>query len=396
MTGPTIQYPLVDGQSSQVLRELRERAPVATVRLWNGRPAWLVTRHADALRALTDPRLSTDATNPNFPSMNPSQVVPNDRGGLARMRDDRHRVVRNLVASKFTFRAVQQWRPISEQIVAEQLAVLLQHGPPADLVTAFGLPVPLRMVCRLLGVPERDVDYVQRQAQMFITRAYESSQPALRELRAFVDRLVQHSEQAPGDDLVGQLITEHLRPDGFTRQELADLSMVILVAGHTTTASTITLSVLSLLEEPDRYRALHEDPSLVEPMVEEFLRLQTVVTDGAPRVAKEDLVLGGVTIRAGDAVVISLTSANQDEQVFTDPEVLQLQCPRADVHRHIAFGWGAHRCLGQHLARMELQIALATLARTIPTLRLAVPAEQLRYAQREKHVNGVYKLLVSW
>jgi cytochrome P450 len=185
-----------------------------------------------------------------------------------------------------------------------------------------------------------------------------------------------------------------VRTGAITGQDLADLCIVLLVAGHTTTASTIGLSVLTLLEEPERYRALCDDPRLAGPMVEEFLRFQTIVSDGAPRVAKRDLTLGGVTIRAGDAVVISLASANRDEQLFDDPERLLLD--RADVHHHIAFGHGPHRCIGQHLARMELQVALAQLARTIPTLQLAVPVEQLRYARRDKHLNNVYELPVTW
>lgn len=393
MTAQSLSYPFLGEQTSRVLRELRERTPVASITLWNGKQAWLVTRYADARRALTDRRLSTDATDPNFPSLNPSQVVPNDRGGPARMDDARHRVIRNLVASKFTVRAAQQWRPVSEQIVAEQLAVLLRSGPPAD-VMGFAVSVPLRLICRLLSVAESDMAFVRQYAQQTIARAYESSRPALNEMRDFVDDLVLRSVAGPGDDLIGQLVTEHLRPGAITHQELADLTLILLVAGHTTTASTIGLSVLSLLENPDHYRAIQQNPGMVNPMVEEFLRLQTIVSDGVPRVAKRDLILGDVTIRAGDAVVISLTSANRDEEMFTDPDLLQPRRP--GVRRHMAFGWGAHRCLGQHLARMELRVALAGLASTIPTLRLAVPVDQLRHTQRERHQNNLYELPVAW
>jgi cytochrome P450 len=367
---------------------------VVEVTLWNGRSAWLVTRYADARRALTDPCLSSDATDPNFPSLNPSQVVPNYRGSLARMDDTRHRPIRSSVAKQFTVRAAQQWRPVSERIVAEQLALLRHSGPPADLITGFALPVPLLLICRVLGVDEQDIPYVRGHAQQIITRAYESSQPSLRELRDFVGGLVQRNLRRPGENLIGRLVTEHVRTGAITGQDLADLSIVLLVAGHTTTASTIGLSVLALIEEPDRYRALCDEPGLAGPMVEEFLRFQTIVSDGAPRVAKRDLALGGVTVRAGDAVVISLTSANRDEQMFAEPDTIQLR--RTNVHRHVAFGRGVHRCLGQHLARMELQVALAQLARTIPTLRLALPVEELHFSQREKHLDHLQELPVAW
>lgn len=394
MPAPALRYPFFHGRPSQLLGELRAQAPVTRVALWNGRQAWLVTRYADALRALTDRRLSTDATHPNFPSMNPSQVVPNYRGSLSRMDDTRHGVLRNLIAGEFTVRAARRWRPVSERIVAEQLAVLLAKGPPADLIGEYAVPVPLRLICQLLGVPERDIDFVKQTAQRMINRTYQPSQLAVHQLRRFVDQLVRHSEAEPGGDLIGRLVIEHLRAGAIARDELVDLVVFLMVAGHTTTANTLALSVLSLLEQPDRYRALCDDPSLVAPMVEEFLRHQTIVVDGAPRIAKRELVLGGVTIRAGDAVIISLTSANRDEKVFTDPDQLRLH--RAEAHRHVAFGWGPHRCLGQHLARMELRVALAALARTISTLRLAVPVEQIRYGHREKLQKGLHELPVTW
>jgi pentalenic acid synthase len=393
MTTSTVRYPILE-QPAQVLRELRRRAPVAEVYLWNGRRAWLVTRYAVARRALADPRLSTDAADPNFPSLNPSQVIPNYRGGLPRIDEVRHRQIRNMVASAFTSRAVRRLRPMAERIVAEQLAELQRDGSPADLVAKFALPVPLRLVCHLLGVAGHDRDYVKHHAQMIITRAYQSSRPGLEELRDFVDGMVRRSETRPGEDLVGQLVRARLRPGAITREELVDLLLIVLVSGHTTTASTIGLSVLSLLGEPEQYRALHHNPALVGPMVEELLRFLTIAGDGVPRLAKCDLVLGGVKIRAGDAVIISPTSANWDDEEFTDPDTIQPH--RANLRRQIAFGWGPHRCLGQHLARMELRVALTGLARTIPTLCLAVPLEQLRFGQREKHLNHVHELPVSW
>jgi vitamin D 1,25-hydroxylase len=333
-------------------------------------------------------------SDPNFPSMNPSQAVPNNRAPLSKIDNAHHRRIRGLVASNFTLRAARKWQPVSERIVAEQLAALLRDGPPADLATRFALPVPLRLICRMLGVPDRDIDFVTHHARMIITRASETSQPSNLELYDYMEKLVLDNEARPDDGLIGQWVVRHLRTGAMTHEDLVRLARFLVVAGHTTTAATIGLSVLSLLEEPDRYRALHDNPALAVPLVEEFLRFQTIASDGNPRVAKRDLTLGGVTIRAGEGVIISLSSANQDEEVFTDPD--SFQPDRANLHRHVAFGWGSHRCLGQHFARMELRVALTALACTIPTLRLAVPLEQLRFGQRERHLNHVKELPVTW
>lgn len=389
-----VKYPVLDGEPERVMRELRRRSPVVTVTLWNGQRVWLVTRLAEARQALTDPRLSTDARHPNFPFLNPAQSTSNRPRGPARVNSDRHAIIRKLLAGSFTARAARRWRRTAHKIAEDQLAMMLRNGPPADLVAGFAMPVPLRLICSILGLPEQDLEFIERVAPDTVARARQPAQRALGELHAFIEEVVRRNETAPQDGLVGQLVSEFLRTGAVTRKELADTLLILMVAGHVTTTGTIGLSVLSLLEEPARYRAIREDPGLIVPMVEEFLRLQSVISDGVPRVAEHDLMLGGVNIRAGEAVVISLASANRDETVFAGPD--EPQPHRADVFRHIAFGWGAHRCLGQHLARMEVRVALATLAGTVPTLRLADPAGQVRHTHPDRHITGLYELPVTW
>lgn len=388
-----LRYPFLE-RPGQVLRDLRSRARVVQVTLWTGKRAWLAVRHADAIRALTDPRLSADMGDPNFPSMNPSQAVPHSRPPLSRTDNAPHREIRRLVVGDFTARMARKWQPVSEKIYADQLTTLLRNGPPADLMKDFAMPAPLRLICRMVGIPERDTNFVMHHAHTMTTRASATSDPSSQELFGYAERLVRDNEVKPGDGLIGQWVVEHLRTGAITRENLIRLAWFIIVAGHITTAATIGLSVLSLLEEPGRYRALHDGPAQVGRMVDEFLRFQTVTSDGNPRVAKRDLVLGGVAILAGDAVIISLSSANRDEEVFADPDSFQPH--RANLHRHVALGWGPHRCLGQHIARMELRVALIALARTIPTLRLAVPTEQIHFDQRERHGKHVKELPVTW
>jgi len=375
-----------------LLGELRREEPISKITLWNGKQAWLVTRYADARTLLQDPRISADATDPSFPSMNPSQVMPTDRAGPARTGEPRHKQIRQMVSGQFTVKAVESWRPLSQRVAEQQVARLLAGGPPADLVSGYALPIPVAVISTMLGLPEDEAALVELHSQRIITRAADSALPALGGFREYVDDLVTRRERAPGDDLIGRLVKEQRRCGALSHNELADLVLIMLVAGHTTTASMIALGTLSLLEDPARFRAIRDDPALAARAVEEFLRYHTVVVDGAPRVAKADVAVAGVLIRAGDAVVISLAAANRDERAFTCPDTLDLgRHPRP----HLAFGWGGHRCLGQHLARMELQIAFTTLARAVPTLRLAVPVDELRF-RSDTHLHGLYELPVRW
>lgn len=375
-----------------MLAEFRRHSPIVRVTLWDGRTAWLVTRFADARAVLRDRRFSADASDPNFPSLNPSQVVPNDRGGPARMAEPRHAEIRAMVADRFTTRAVETWRPLVNQIAEDQVSQLLAGGPPADLMTAYAVPVPLRMICWILGVPAADMPFVQRQSLLAIYRAAESGRPALGAIREYVHRLVRDKEHRPGDDLISQLVRQQVRPGRLSHDELVDLALVLLVAGHATTASTIGLGALSLLEEPERFRQVRDDPTLLGAMADEFLRFHTVTADGAPRVATADVVVGGTLIRAGDAVVVSLASANRDESTFECPDTFDL---RRDARQHLGFGYGGHRCLGQHLARLEIRVAFATLACRVPTLRLATPAAAV-WVRHETFQHGIHELPVTW
>ena len=379
-----------------MLAELRLHEPISKITLWNGRQAWLVTRYVDARRLLHDARLDADATDPNFPSMNPSQVMPTDRAGPARTGEPRHLQIRQMVANQFTVKAIEAWRPLSEQVADQQVAKLLAGDQPADLISRYALPISVRVISAMLGIPDDEAAVVEDCSQRIITRSADSALPALGNFREYVADLVTRMEREPTDDLIGRLVRQQWQFGKISHNELADLVLIILVAGHTTTASMIGLGVLSLLEDPGRFRAIGRNPALLGPAVDEFLRYHTVVVDAAPRVAKADLTVNGVLIKAGDAVVISLAAANRDEYAFDRPDAIEFERGNGSKPRpHLAFGWGAHRCLGQHLAKMELEIAFATLTRAVPTLRLAVPMEKLRF-RADTHLHGLYELPVCW
>lgn len=386
-----------------VMAELRAAEQLGTVSLWDGRQAWLVTRYSDARSVLGDPGFSSDINNPGLPSLSPGLGIARHRAAIVRMDNPRHGEIRRMVAQEFTSGRVTALRPAIERIVADQIDALLAATPPVDLRAEFALPVPSRLICELLGVPLADQDFFQECTRNARSRGLTKEQgiAAEHQMYDYCDQLVaqkenqpeKQKEQEPTADLIGRLIVDEVRPGRLTREELVTMAKVLINAGHETTASMICLGALTMLLHPDWFRAMREAPEAVPNAVEELLRYHTIVHDGVPRVATEDVVVGNTTIRAGEGVVVSVASANRDDTMFADPDGLDLV--RADARRHLAFGHGAHLCLGLWLARAELQIALPALAARVPSLRLAVPLSGIRFSG-DMQIYGVHELPVTW
>ncbi|MGC4806673.1 cytochrome P450 [Micromonospora sp. DT233] len=380
------------------LRDLRREQPIARIRLWNDDEAWLVTRHEYARQVLQDRRFSADATNPRFPRLSPGLLVGAERSGrrsFSRMDEPEHGVLRRMVAQPFSTRSVQRRRAEIEAVVAELLDEIAHKGPPADLVRDFALPVPTQMICHLLGVPYTDHAFFQeRTATAIVSRdvTAEQSRTARAEVYAYLDELVAAKERAPGEDLLGELVREHGRAGRLSHDDIVTMAWLLLVAGHETTANMLALSLLTLLTH-DHLRAAMGDPAVVPRAVEELLRYHSVLKDGVPRVATEDVRIGDVLISAGDGVIISLPSANRDETVFPAPDTVDFDRPNA--HQHLAFGHGPHQCLGGTLANLELQIALPAVLRRLPGVRLAVPFDEVPFRE-DMSVHGVHALPVTW
>ncbi|GAA4491207.1 hypothetical protein GCM10023191_024690 [Actinoallomurus oryzae] len=270
-------------------------------------------------------------------------------------------------------------------------------GPaPVDLVEAFALPVPSLVISELLGVPYADHDFFQRNSRLLVNRATapEEALAAQHRLVEYLERLVADKQAHPCEDLLSQLAVQRVATGELSRHEAAMMGRLLLTAGHETTANMIALGTLALLRHPDQLARLREtdDPKLIAGAVEELLRYLTIVHSGRRRVALEDIEVGGRTIRAGEGIVFANDIGNRDTTVFADPDRLDL---RRDARRHIAFGFGVHQCLGQPLARVELQVVYGTLYRRIPTLRLAVDLEQVPF-KHDALVYGVYELPVAW
>jgi cytochrome P450 len=377
------------------LAGLRAAEQLGRVTLWDGRQAWLVTRYADARFVLGDPRFSSDIDNPGLPSLRPGLGIARHRAALSRMDNPRHGELRRMVAHEFRQSRIRELWPTIERIVAEQIDVLLHGGPPVDLRARFALPVPSRLICALLGVPLADQDYFQECTKRSRARGLTREQGIAAELEMYdyCDELVRRKETAPTDDLIGRLIVNELRPGRLSREELVTMAKVLINAGHETTASMISLGALTMLLRSDWSRAMREMPEAVPKAIEELLRYHTIVHDGVPRVATEDVVVGNTAIRAGDGVVVSLASANRDSTTFDHPD--RLDFGRRNARRHLAFGHGAHLCLGLWLARAELRAALPVLAARVPNLRLAVPLSRIRFAE-DMQIYGVHELPVTW
>jgi cytochrome P450 len=369
-----------------VFAEVRELGAVHEVTLADGHRAWLVVRYDEARAALNDPRLSKDM---HAALATGADLVAEGLPGPAFARHmlsvdpPDHTRLRRLVSAAFSPRRVEGMRPRVQSIVDDLLdeLALQESDSRADLVAAFAFPLPFTVICELLGVPEPDraalgqgltALLVPTSSPAQYARAKEASDAVV----AMLGALVQVKQDTPGDDLVSGLISARDGDERLNNQELLSTIFQLIVAGHDTTTSLLGNSVVALFRNPAQLAQLRSDPSKIAAAVEEFLRYDPPVPHSTFRYAIEPVEIGNVTIPAGAQVVISLAAANRDAGRYSSPELLDIG--RAEA-RHLAFGHGIHHCLGAVLARMEGQLALGSLLRRFPELRLAVPAGDLHW-----------------
>lgn len=375
-------------------QRLREEQPVAPLAFPDGKVGWLLTRHEDVRAVLADDRFSSARENASSP-VRRNLFRPEDRPGmLLNMDPPEHTRYRGMLTRYFTVRRMRALAPRIERIVADHLDVMEAAGPPTDLVPAFARPVPSLVICELLGVPYADREKFQQwTATMLRLDVSEGEAWQAREaLRTYMRDLVADRREHPDDALLSTLIRAEDPDTSLTDEELAGIGRLLLIAGHETTANMLALGTYTLLSHPDQLRSLREHPEGAGRAVEELLRYLTIVQFGTVRVAREDVEIHGVRIRAGQTVVASLPAANRDPGQFTEPDRLDLS---REPSQHISFGHGIHQCLGQQLARVEMQIAFPALLRRFPTLRLAVPPEQVPMRD-DMFVYGVHALPLSW
>lgn len=367
---------------------LQQSAPISRVELPDGRQLWVLTRHEDVRAMLIDTRFSSDRRDPRHPSHTP-YMGPDHRPGLIEIDPPEHTQLRRSVVGEFTVQRLAAWRPRIEEIVDEAIDAMLAGPSEVDLVEALSLPVPSKVISELLGVPYADHNFFQEHSADFVRvdTTPEQKKAAIGRLQSYIADLVGQKLESPGEDLLSRQIAAGAKPE-----DLKSLGFLLLIAGHETTANMISLSVATLLDKREHLAALRDDPQLTLGAVEELLRYFTIAEIGAARLATEDVEIGGVLIRAGEAVLGLTNTANRDPSVFPDPDALDFT---RMARNHLAFGFGPHQCLGQNLARLELEIVLATLLRRVPTLRLAVPFAEIPFKENGPNY-GVFELKVGW
>jgi cytochrome P450 len=366
--------------------DVRRLGPVHAIRLADGHEAWLVARYDEARAALNDPRLSKDM-HAAFASG--GQVMAEGLPGPAFARHmlavdpPDHTRLRRLVSAAFSLRRIEGLRPRVQALVDHLLDDIAEQGPDSriDLVASFAFPLPFTVICELLGVPGADRASLGRQLVALLVPTsnpaeYARAKVASDAVVAMLGALVETKHGAPGDDLVTALINARDGDERLDQQELLSTIFQLIVAGHDTTTSLIGNSVVCLLTHPEQADVLRSDPSRISAAVEEFLRYDAPVPHSTFRYATEPVDIAGVTIPTGAQVIVSLASANRDSDRYTEPAALDIDRHEA---RHLAFGHGIHFCLGAALARLEGQLALGSLLRRFPQLRLAVPAQELRW-----------------
>ncbi|ONF63640.1 cytochrome P450 [Amycolatopsis keratiniphila] len=371
-------------------RELHARRPVSRVTLPNGDSGWLVTGFAETRDLLADRRVSADRTRPGFPALLPSPAEGTPLRTLAGMDDPEHHRFRRMVTSWFTVRRVREMRPALRRLAGSLVDDMADGARSADLVAAYCLPLPSMVICEMLGVPYTDHEFFQHRTRTMITADDQAEVVrAATELIGYLGELAEAKADRPGQDLISRLLAEQVSPGRMTRAQLVNMMVLLLGAGHETLSSSIALGAALLAGDAERLAALRTTP---EAAVEALVRHTSVTDTVVNRMATADIDVAGVRIRAGDALIFSTAVANRDHREHPDPDRLDL----SDGHRrHVAFGFGVHQCLGQNLARQELEVALTVLFERLPELRVAVPAAELPI-KSSPLVNGLKALPVRW
>lgn len=377
--------------------EMNETKPLSRVRIWDGSTPWLITGHAVARELFADARVSVDDRREGFPHWNEHMLATVNKRPRSVFTSDaeEHTRFRRMLSKPFTFKRVEGLRPAIQEVTDECIDAVLAGPQPADLVAKLALPVPTRVISEMLGVPYEDHEFFQEHANAGLARyaAADAMQKGAFSLHQYLIDLVEEKQSNPAEDAVSDL-AERVTAGEISVKEAAQLGTGLLIAGHETTANMIGIGILALLENPEQAALLRDsdDPKFIANAVEELMRYLSIIQTGQRRIAIEDIEIGGETIRAGEGIILDLAPANWDPAAYPEPATLDLS---RDVGQQLGFGYGRHQCVGQQLARAEMQIVFPTLLKRIPTLTLAIPFDDVPF-KHDRLAYGVYELPVTW
>ncbi|MGN9780107.1 cytochrome P450 [Nonomuraea sp. ZG12] len=382
----------------EVYTRIQQQDAVHPMTYGDGHLGWLVTGYTVARAVLADPRFSsrTELAHPPIPSrLELAQRVGADElklppGFFLRMDAPEHTRFRKLLTGQFTVRRMKQLEPRIQEITESCLDDMEATGPPADLVSAFAMPIPSLVICELLGVPYEDRAQFQEDSKVLLSLegTGQDALDAITRISVFLHELVDRKRAHPEDDLISGLVASGELSDA----EITGAAVLMLIAGHETTANMLALGTYALLTNPGQLAAMRDDPALLANGVEELLRYLSILHLGPVRTALEDLELDGRLIKKGDSVTLHLPVINRDPSRFPGADRLDVT---REVRGHLAFGHGIHQCLGQQLARIEMRIAYGALLRRLPGLGLAVPPEEVPM-RSDMSIYGVHRLPVTW
>ena len=365
------------------------------VRLWNDQRAWLIGNHADFRSVLQDKRFSGEFARPDFPCVTQARrEIDKAEKSFVGMDNPKHDHYRRMVMKEFTSRRMLALRPEIEAITDDLLDAIERQGPPCDLVAALAVELPALVMCALFGSPYEDHQYIAKLAagRHGLTQSPEEAAASAAELVAYCAKLIARKEAQPADDMISRVIAEWVLPGHLSRADFADMCSMIARAGHDTTTNMIGLGTLTLLRHPEQLERLKRDPQLIDSAVDELLRYLSPVQFAPRRVALEDVEIRGEKIAQGDGIFAVNPAANRDPHEFPNPDVLDLT---RDASNHVTFGYGIHGCLGQGLARIELQVVFSKLFQRFPGLRLAEPYEDIAF-KYDSQIYGLKRLMVAW
>ncbi len=377
--------------------KMNESKPLSRVRIWDGSTPWLITGHAVARELFADSRVSVDDRLDGFPHWNEHMLSTVHKRPRSVFTSDaeEHTRFRRMLSKPFTFKRVEGLRPAIQKVTDECIDAILAGPQPADLVAKLALPVPTRVISEMLGVPYEDHEFFQHHANVGLARyaTAEAGQQGAMSLHQYLIDLVTKKMAEPSEDAVSDL-AERVNAGEISVKEAAQLGTGLLIAGHETTANMIGIGILALLENPDQAALLRDsdDPKFIANAVEELMRYLSIIQTGQRRIAIEDIEIAGETIRAGEGIILDLAPANWDAAAYPEPDRLDLS---RDASQQLGFGYGRHQCVGQQLARAEMQIVFPTLLKRIPTMTLAIPFDEVPF-KHDRLAYGVYELPVAW